>query len=138
DDMTGRITRAWTEQHKGTNYYVGYRYKIGPVEHHEQASVSSSVYDQIPQSIHNPKPLPPGEDAGTITVRLRVFSFGRLRKVGLLPPYGHGPLVELIQTLFIGLFWNGILSVFWYKAWIQPIRMKRAARFMLKPPARPI
>src|SRR5436853_5751233 len=50
DDMTGRITRAWTEQHKGTNYYVGYRYKIGPVEHHEQASVSSSVYDQIPQS----------------------------------------------------------------------------------------
>ena len=137
DDMNGKVTRAWTEQHKGTNYYIGYRYKIGPTEHSDQTTISASAYDQLPESIRQPKPLPESQTLDAVSIRLRAFTFGRMEKVSPLPPLGHYPIVEFGQTLFFTLFWNGIVSVFLYQAWVRPYRLRRSASFMLKPPARP-
>jgi hypothetical protein len=138
DDSTGQITRAWTEQHKGTHYYIGYRYSIGPVKHSAQATIDSATYEQLPQSIRQPGTQAPGESPQTALVRLRVFSFARLEKVAPLPPYGSYPIKEFVTTAFVAVFWDGILSVFLYQAWIRPYRVHREKNFTLKPPARPI
>jgi hypothetical protein len=132
DDTIGRITRAWTEQHKGTCYYVAYQYDIGTV-HSDQTSISESLYQQLPESIRHPQESSPEqEDSPTTLLRLRVFNFGNLKKVSSLPPYGRYPIVEFGQTFFVTAFWNGILSVFLYQAWVRPYRLRRAS-VMLKP-----
>ena len=114
---------------------MGYRYKIGLSEHSDQADVSSSEFESLPESIRAPRPTSPPVAPETVPMQLRVFSFGSLEKVAPLPPVGRYPIVEFGMMLGVALFWNGILSVFLYQAWVRPYRVRKSARFMLTPRA---
>jgi hypothetical protein len=133
-DVTGRITRAWEEQHrKGPIFYIEYRYDDAGGEHVEKDTVSRALYGNLPPSVRNAGlGPPPRSSAGSRSsvsapIPLRLLDYASSRLVRPLPPYGSSPRAQLAGNIFAALFWNGILSVFLYQLWIKPMRLRRQA-----------
>src|SRR5208337_2716532 len=98
----------------GRTYSVEYRYYAGWRAFTNSDSVSWQLYEQIaaPQKLEGQPAL----------VKVRYFVAGPLHHHVLTEE--HSAWSEAGFLLLFTLFWNGILSIFVYLAWIQPLRRR--------------
>lgn len=117
------ITAAWqTTGKKGSiTYHVAYTYGDGL---HKDASVGESFYRQVPSEF---KRRPGLEVDKTYPATARIFTFGPINRVELITTTASYA-GEVFGPLFMALFWNGILSIFLYMAWVCPYHDKQLAR----------
>jgi len=129
DDTIARVTHAWPNPgKKSTSYEAAYVYKDGPSEFSNKETISKEFYDQLPASLKLPGP---GRNSALVSetypMTVRLLSVGRFHHVAAIPPAGRSPLAQFLGLLLGTLFWNGLLSVFHYRLWIKPLRMRRRA-----------
>ena len=88
----------------GPSYFLHYTYRVGADAHAAKYQVDSSDYSQVP-------------DGTSIGVKVSPFTpeHGSM----LLVP-GRAPWKEVAPRVFFALFWNGILSVFYWALYVQP------------------
>lgn len=105
-DVPGRITKLdITPGKKGDYYYVHYAYTVDGIEYANTTTVSSDIYGSLR--------VGQAYDA-------RVF-----RPVPTWMPLPRGPgssASTLLGLLFFALFWNGLLSIGLWMAWVAPWR----------------
>jgi hypothetical protein len=119
-DVAATVTKTRTSQSSkgGTVYYIYYRYSAGGREYTNSQTVGANAYTPVSH------PEDPGGRAAT--VRVRHFALGPLHYQ--LLPQEESPWKLAGVQLFAVLFWNGILSVFVYWAWVVPIRQRLLVR----------
>ncbi len=120
-DTTATVTKAYTStSSKGSvSYHLEYVYQAGGRDHTKSQSVSRATYDAI---------RPPGELEGTpSSIRVRYLRLGSWSDQVLLE--NGGAWRRMGGLLFFALFWNGILSVFLYLAWVKPIRQRLLVKY---------
>jgi hypothetical protein len=118
-DTSAVVTEAHTgKTSKGrTSYHITYRYRIGEREHTKSDSVAVSTYAAVSD---------PGKiEEGVAKVRMRYIELGSLHYHLLVEgDFAWKPF----SLLFAVLFWNGIVSIFVYAAWVAPIRNRWLVR----------
>jgi hypothetical protein len=114
-DVPGRITNLdISPGKKGKHYRVHYAYTVAGIEHAGTTNVSADVYTGLRLG-----------DAYLV----RVF---RPLPTWMPQPRGPGSSAGMIFALpFFALFWNGILSVFLWMAWVAPWRLWLLMRYGL-------
>jgi hypothetical protein len=123
-DLSGRIVAAQDElTRKGNHVYtITYEYEQGVRSGKGRTKVGESFYSALPESLRLHQP-----GAETAPLPLRVFRLGPI--IHVVPMLGaRGILGEILAVTLGAMFWNGILSAFVYKLWIQPFRDRRSGR----------
>ena len=120
-DANAIVTKAYTSTGSkgGTSYRIAYRYTSGGREHTGSETVNAATYAAVSQP-----DLLEGEKA---TVRVRYLNYGFYQQT--LMVQDRSPWRWAGMFLLIGLFWNGILSVFVVIAWVIPIRARRLVKY---------
>jgi hypothetical protein len=121
-DLRAEVTQTHTSRgSKGSiSYQVQYNYAAGDMHYKSSGSVQARTYARLdrPQSAEATGPLP--------TVGIRLLQMGPLHYHLLTED--RSAWREGLDSLFIALFWNGILSVFIILLWIAPIRARSLVR----------
>jgi hypothetical protein len=111
-DAPGRITSLETSRgKKGPNYYVRYAYTVAGADYPGSISVTSEVFGKLQVGQAFP---------------VRVFT-----PTPTWTPLPRGPGSSDSSVLFypfFALFWNGILCIFLWMAWIAPWRLRSLLR----------
>ena len=119
-ESNATVTKAYTSQGSkgGTSYHVAYRFLAGGREHTGSETVNAATYAAVSQP-----DLLEGEKS---TVRVRYLNYGFY--VQKLMVQDRSPWMWAGMFLLMGLFWNGILSVFVVIAWVIPIRARNLVK----------
>ena len=114
-DVAGRITNLdIVHAKKGQHHRVHYAYTVAGIEHAGTTDVSADVYAGLRVGDAYP---------------VRVF---RPLPTWMPQPCGPGSSAGMVFALpFFALFWNGILSVFLWMAWVAPWRLWLLMRYGL-------
>jgi hypothetical protein len=120
----GAIIAKWTTYSKRTNYHLRYTYVVAGRTQTAERSCSQAEYNPI-----NPAQQPPP------AIEIRGINFlGHYFHEALLPDESRFGKVAL--WVGMALFWNGVLSIFFYMFWIFPWLEKRLYRRGIPVPGR--
>jgi len=112
-DVTGRITelRSTRGRNDRMTHAVHYAYPVGVEERTGNISVSPDVYER----------LQVGQDFAVRVLPPLPRSFDQPRGPG-------SPGSKVLAHFLVALFWNGILALFLWKAWVRPWRQRTLVR----------
>ena len=114
-DRDAVVTKADRRTSKGETFHVvDYAYRVNGHDYSSSESVSPSVYALN------------GTSDGKATVRVRYFGIDGAHYSLIVQ--GISWWKSIGGMLLMALFWNGILSIFLYIAWIDPIRHRQLMR----------
>jgi hypothetical protein len=124
-NVPGTITRAWEEHGKKgtTTYLVEYQYADGNTPQTGRTSVDAQMYQRVRPLVG---PSAGAERADETRIQVRVISVGNLRHAAVVNSAGSYA-AEVLPPLLMGLFWNGVLSAFFYAVWMVPYQHKALA-----------
>ena len=107
----------------GTNYSIDYRYSVDGQSYTNSSSVEHHIYATVddPQKI----------EEGLASLRIRHIGLGSWHSSLVQEKYSWKKIGFL---LFAMLFWNGIMSVFVYIAWVAPLRTRWLVRHGIATP----
>lgn len=113
EEVTGRVVAAseGTDDDGDPVYTLEYRYRAGGGDYRGSSTVSCETYGRL-------------SDGGVV----RVVTFPPAPGVGSDIAGEEGHAGRLLLVSFFALFWNGILSVFVWQAWIAPALHRRLYR----------
>ncbi|MFL5341449.1 MAG: DUF3592 domain-containing protein [Gemmataceae bacterium] len=112
-DLPGRVTDHKTYQSKGTTHYqVTYSYPVNEIDYIRVLDVNSEQY----ASLEVGQPFP-----------VRVLpAWPRMHPQPLGP---DNPWRNMTGMLLLVFFWNGILSIFVWLAWVAPWRLRQLVKY---------
>lgn len=118
----GQIVRAWIDpggKHGSSHHRIAYT-DATLANRQRTAEVSRSFYASLPIEAINSGSLTPG-------IPVRTFELGMIDLATVITDQFLPGGLEL-EWFFVAIFWNGLLSVFVYMAYIYPVRLRRVYR----------
>ncbi len=123
-------TRYYTSSSKGhttQHYEITYAYALDGVTRQKSADVSAAVFNRVGGVGGIVKPAKKVEAPAYGTVNVRGLGWPPLYYDAVVEP-GTSLWAPWGFILLFAAFWNGILSLFWWLAYVNPWRIRRLYR----------
>jgi hypothetical protein len=130
-DTTTTVTRVWTTRSKNTtSYRIEYTDPADGRSTRED-TVTGQEYERLSRLLKTPGAVDAVEADPTLppaaALKVRSLRIGPYTHRGVIEPGASGWGTVGVVWL-IGLFWNGIVSIFFYLIYVAPMREKRLHR----------